>query len=88
MLISLLNRNTGIAIGTFLFTFALLQGILFSPKAYWERMGVWVGGRGVKEFNTGFGGQYGLVDLNTAVFLLGCRLAAACLVFYIADRDV
>ncbi|MBM4103347.1 MAG: glycosyltransferase family 39 protein [Planctomycetes bacterium] len=57
-LLSLLNRNTWLAMGAFLFVFALLQGILFSPKAYWERMGVWVGGRGVKDFNQGFGGQW------------------------------
>jgi hypothetical protein len=60
-LLSLLNRNTWIALGVFLFVFALIQGILFSPKAYWERMGVWVGGRGVKDFNQGFGGQWNLL---------------------------
>jgi hypothetical protein len=60
-LLKLLNRNTCLAIGAFLFVFALLQGILFSPKAYWERMGVWVGGRGVKEFNYGFDGQWNLL---------------------------
>jgi hypothetical protein len=56
--LSLLNRNAWLAIGAFLFVFALLQGILFSPKTYWERMGVWVGGRGVKDFNQGFSGQW------------------------------
>jgi hypothetical protein len=60
-LLSLLSRNTWLSIGIFIFTFALLQGALFSPKAYWERMGVWVGGRGVKEFNYGFKGQLNLL---------------------------
>jgi hypothetical protein len=60
-LFSLMNKNTWIALAVFLFVFALLQGILFSPKAYWERMGVWIGGRGVKEFNYGFSGQLNLL---------------------------
>ena len=56
-LFSTINRNTLLAVIVFLFTFALLQNILISPKAYWDRMGVWIGGRGVKDFNQGFKGQ-------------------------------
>lgn len=65
---ALLNKNTWIALGVFLFVFALLQGALFSPKAYWDRMGVWVGGRGVKDFNQGFKGQLNLLTVTLWMF--------------------
>jgi|GEM_PF-1413788 len=58
---SVFNRNVWLAIAVFVLVFALLQGILSSPKAYWDRMGVWVGGRGVKEFNKDFTGQCALL---------------------------
>jgi hypothetical protein len=66
--LSLLGKNRWLAIGIFLFTFALLQGALFSPKAYWERMDVWVGGRGVKDFNQGFSGQFNLLTGTLSSF--------------------
>jgi hypothetical protein len=76
-LIALLNKNSWLAAGVFLFTFALLQGILFSPQAYWDRMGVWVGGRGVVNFNQGFGGQVPLliVTLKDFYWAMGWPLA-------------
>ncbi|MCE5185644.1 MAG: glycosyltransferase family 39 protein [Planctomycetaceae bacterium] len=52
----LASRNTLLAIAVFGFLFALLQNIIPWPMAYWERMGVWVGGRGVKDFNQEFAG--------------------------------
>ena len=58
---SLFNRNVWLALAVFVFVFALLQGILSSPKAYWDRMGVWVWGRGVKDFNKDFTGQAALL---------------------------
>lgn len=63
---SVFNRNVWLAIAVFVLVFAVLQGILFSPKGYWDRMGVWVGGggvgaRGVKDFNQGFTGQCALL---------------------------
>jgi len=58
---SLFNRNVWVALAVFVFVFALLQGILFSPKAYWDRMGVWVWGRGIKDFNKDFTGQVDLL---------------------------
>lgn len=67
-LLSLINRNTVLAVVLFLFTFALLQNILISPKAYWERMGVWIGGRGVKDFNQNFKGQWHLLWTTLQMF--------------------
>jgi hypothetical protein len=57
----LFNRNVWVALAAFVFVFALLQGILFSPRAYWDRMGVWVWGRGIKDFNKDFTGQVDLL---------------------------
>ena len=67
-LLSLVNRKTILAAIMFLFMFALLQNILLSPKAYWDRMGVWVGGRGVKDFNQGFQSQWHLLWTTLQMF--------------------
>ncbi len=67
-LYSIVNRNTVLAIIMFLFIFALLQNIVISPKAYWERMGVWIGGRGVKDFNQNFKGQWHLLWTTLKMF--------------------
>lgn len=53
----LVNRNTLSALAIFGVLFALLHNIIPWPGAYWERMSVWVGGRGVKDFNQGFAGH-------------------------------
>lgn len=70
------------AAGVFLILFALLQNIIPWPGAYWERMGVWVGGRGVKDFNQGFTGQIPLLIDTLQQFLwgMGWPLAAAVLI--------
>lgn len=64
----ILNKNTMLAVIVFLFIFALLQGILASPKDYWDRMSVWVGGRGVKDFNQNFKGQWPLLVKTLKMF--------------------
>ena len=66
--LALFNRNTLLAVIVFLFIFALLQNIFVSPKAYWDRMGVWVGGRGVKDFNQSFKGQWDLLWKTLKMF--------------------
>jgi hypothetical protein len=68
---ALVNRNTLLAAGTFFFLFALLQNIIPSPGAYWERMGVWVGGRGVVDFNKGFTGQIPQLVITLKKFYWG-----------------
>jgi len=68
-LLSVVNRNTLLAVVIFCVLFALIQNIIPFPKAYWERMGVWsIGGRGVADFNKGFTGQIALLTATLKNF--------------------
>lgn len=59
--LSVFSRKVAAAVVTFLFVYALLQGIFTSPGAFSERMSVWIGGRGVVDYNKGFTGQLPLL---------------------------
>ncbi|NIA30748.1 MAG: hypothetical protein GWP06_12655 [Actinobacteria bacterium] len=59
--LSVFSRKVLVAILAFLFSYALLQDILTSPQAFADRMSVWIGGRGVVDFNKGFKGQLPLL---------------------------
>lgn len=67
----LINRNSVIACVSFLYVFALIQNILWAPKAYLDRMGFWVGGKGVVEYNQGFQGHWPLLLETLKKFYTG-----------------
>jgi len=59
--LSIFSKKILAAIVVFLFSYALIQGIIISPKAFADRMSIWIGGRGVAEFNKDFTGQLPLL---------------------------
>jgi len=59
--LSVFSKKILVAGCVFLFTYALIQGILTSPGAFADRMSIWLGGRGVVEFNKDFRGQLPLL---------------------------
>ncbi|MBN2139316.1 MAG: glycosyltransferase family 39 protein [Sedimentisphaerales bacterium] len=59
--LSVFTRKVLAAVAAFLVLFALLQGIIFSPGEFLQRMSFWSGESGVSKFNTQFAGQLPLL---------------------------
>ncbi|MCJ7778754.1 MAG: hypothetical protein MUP16_10615, partial [Sedimentisphaerales bacterium] len=59
--LSVFSKKVLAAVVAFLLSYALLQDILTFPRAFADRMSIWVGGRGVVDFNKGFRGQLPLL---------------------------
>ncbi len=55
------SKKVLVAVAVFLFSYALLQDVFTSPQAFAERISIWLGGRGVTEFNKDFSGQLPLL---------------------------
>ncbi len=59
--LSIFSKKMLLAAIVFVLLYALLQDILTCPRAFADRMSIWIGGRGVVDYNKDFKGQLPLL---------------------------